>query len=324
MLGTGSTETCLCGPSGSTSTEPPPHAPGWAGTAAGVAARRDRMRRSVLGAGDRRALAESTASSCPTLPGLGSPTRSAGSTRRRSPTGSPPLLRVTCDEQPTLVAHSLLRQPRRALRGRARRSPAAAAGVVYAAPGIGPYRMPLGLRVVAIRFGRAAVRAQPAERFDSLGRSSTSTGPASATREWLDAFSAYTAVRVRRVPHVKRTMRQLISDRRPSGSRTPSCAASTVPTALLWGRHDRFVPLALAEGCKREARLAAAGHRRRRPCAPHRAGRCVPAGAARVARSRQRFWYTDTCAGLSAVNGSRRHPAHRPSRRIPGQACHQV
>ena len=63
--------------------------------------------------------------------------------------------------------------------------------------------------------------------------------------EWFKAFSAYTfscAI----VPHVKRTMRQLI---RIGMKQVPDTELrrSEVPTALLWGRHDRFVPLRLAE-----------------------------------------------------------------------------
>jgi pimeloyl-ACP methyl ester carboxylesterase len=45
---------------------------------------------------------------------------------------------------------------------------------------------------------------------------------------------------------VKKTMRQLIST---ATKRIPDTdlARTGVPTALLWGRHDRMVPLAIAE-----------------------------------------------------------------------------
>ena len=47
-----------------------------------------------------------------------------------------------------------------------------------------------------------------------------------------------------RVPHVKRTMRRLIA----LGTKpVPGLERVAVPTTLLWGRHDRFVPLGLAE-----------------------------------------------------------------------------
>ena len=60
---------------------------------------------------------------------------------------------------PTVVAHSLVGglTARLAAHG----SPAIGRLVVYAAPGVGPYRMPLRLRYVAIRF---AVRPTPPER----------------------------------------------------------------------------------------------------------------------------------------------------------------
>jgi pimeloyl-ACP methyl ester carboxylesterase len=62
---------------------------------------------------------------------------------------------------------------------------------------------------------------------------------------WMVAFDAYTLSRAT-VPHVKRTMRHLF------GTCTKRVADGElrrigVPTALLWGRHDRFVPLRLAE-----------------------------------------------------------------------------
>ena len=59
--------------------------------------------------------------------------------------------------------------------------------------------------------------------------------------DWLDAFTAYTRSRAQ-VPHVKRTMRYLI------GTCTKQVHGQIhVPTTLLWGAKDRFVPLALAE-----------------------------------------------------------------------------
>ena len=48
------------------------------------------------------------------------------------------------------------------------------------------------------------------------------------------------------VPHVKTTMRQLVAtETKP----IPEAELSRidVPTSLLWGRHDRMVPLRLAE-----------------------------------------------------------------------------
>ncbi len=63
---------------------------------------------------------------------------------------------------------------------------------------------------------------------------------------WLEAFSAYDLSRST-VPHVKRTMRRLVAS---CTKRVPDSELGRidVPTSLLWGRHDRFVPLGLAEG----------------------------------------------------------------------------
>ena len=115
--------------------------------------------------------------------------------------------------------------------------------MIYAAPGIGPYRMPLGLRVVAIRF-MLRPTARNAERFDRWAFFDFDQ-----VRErdpgWFEAFSAYTRARAT-VPHVKRAMRQLIR----AGTKQVTDAELrriAVPTTLLWGRHDRFVSLTLAE-----------------------------------------------------------------------------
>ena len=150
------------------------------------------------------------------------------------------LLRATCEEPPTLIAHSLLGSL-------AARFATAHGGllrrlVVYAAPGVGPYRMPLGLRVVAVRFGLRPT-ARNAERFDRWAFYDFDRARR-RNAEWLDAFSAYTRQRAT-VAHVKRTMRHLITT---GTKRIPDAELrrSAVPIALLWGRHDRFVPLGLA------------------------------------------------------------------------------
>jgi len=115
--------------------------------------------------------------------------------------------------------------------------------VIYAAPGIGRYRMPPGLVVVAVRFGLRPTE-RNAERFDrwaffDLDRTRRQDP------EWFDAFSAYTLSRAV-VPDVKRTMGQLI---KTGKKRVPDndLRRIEIPTALLWGRHDRFVTLDLAE-----------------------------------------------------------------------------
>ena len=116
--------------------------------------------------------------------------------------------------------------------------------MIYAAPGIGPYRMPLGLRVVAIRFALRPSEGN-AERFDRWAFFDLDR----ARRRdpgWIEAFNAYTRSRAV-VPHVKRTMRQLIGS---ATKQVPDAELRRIPVAtdLLWARHDRFVPLDIAEG----------------------------------------------------------------------------
>jgi pimeloyl-ACP methyl ester carboxylesterase len=149
------------------------------------------------------------------------------------------LIRVTCETGPTLVAHSLV--------GTLAARFAAHGGslsrlIVYAAPGIGRYRMPLRLRLVATRFAlRANERnGERFERFALLDRERTRRrDPA-----WFDSFSAYTLSRAQ-VPHVKRTMSALV---KAGTTRVPDAELQRIgiPAALLWGRHDRMARLSLA------------------------------------------------------------------------------
>lgn len=151
------------------------------------------------------------------------------------------LFRMTCEETPTLVAHSL--SGTLAARFASRRGDLLRRLVIYGAPGIGPYKMPMGLRIVAVRF---ALRPSPenADRFDrwafvDLDRARQHDP------DWFDAFSAYTRARAV-VPHVKRTMRQLIGS---CTKQVPDLELRGigVPTTLIWGERDRFVPLGLAQ-----------------------------------------------------------------------------
>lgn len=124
-------------------------------------------------------------------------------------------------ERPTVVAHSLVGSlaARLATRG----GSAIGRLIVYAAPGVAPYRMPPRLRYVAIRF---AIRPTPrsAERFDRFALLDLD-----ATRQrdpdWYDAFETYTRSRARD-PDVKKTMRRLIATQ-TKPFRTPSSTAST-------------------------------------------------------------------------------------------------
>jgi 2-hydroxymuconate-semialdehyde hydrolase len=172
------------------------------------------------------------------------------------------LLRLTGAEQPALVAHSLLGSL--AARFAAQHGGLLRQLLVYGAPGIGPYRMPLGLMAAAILSDL-----RPSERnttrferwvFHDLDQTRR------RDPEWFDAFNGYMLSRAG-VPHVKRTMRRLIQTGTGAIPNTELRRINT-PTALLWGRHDRMTPLRLAEAAG--ARLGwplhvveAAGH------APH-------------------------------------------------------
>ena len=144
--------------------------------------------------------------------------------------------------RPTLVAHSLLGST--AARLAAEHGDALRALVVYGAPGVGPYRMPMRLRYVAIRFGLRP-SARNAERFDRFALLDLDANRR-RDPEWFAAFDEYARSQAS-LRHVKRTMRRLIAT---ETKQIPDADLRriAVPTALLWGRHDRMVPLALAHG----------------------------------------------------------------------------
>lgn len=149
------------------------------------------------------------------------------------------LLRMTCDQPPALVAHSV--GGSLAARFATEHGDLLERLILYGAPGVGRYRMPLALRVTAVRFALRPTE-RNAERFERLAFFDLDR----VRREdaaWFAAFGAATLARAR-VPHVKRTMRRLIA----LGTKpVPGLERVAVPTMLLWGRHDRFVPLGLAE-----------------------------------------------------------------------------
>ena len=151
------------------------------------------------------------------------------------------LLRLTCHETPTLIAHSLYGSL--VARFATKHGDLLRALVLYGTPGIGHYRLPLGLLVTAIRFDL-----RPSERNNARFADWAFLDPARTRRadpEWYDAFAAYGRSRGA-VPYVKRTMRQLIR----AGSKQISDAelrSIDLPTALVWGRRDRMVPLRIAE-----------------------------------------------------------------------------
>jgi 2-hydroxymuconate-semialdehyde hydrolase len=150
------------------------------------------------------------------------------------------LIDRTCDRQPLLAAHSLLGGLAAAFA--AHRPGLLRALCVYASPGIGPYRMPLRLRAVAIRFAVRTNRknAERFERFALLDRERTRL----QSPGWFDSFSTYSLARAR-VRYVKRAMNQLI---RVGTRRVPESELRRIdaPVSLLWGIEDRMVPVELA------------------------------------------------------------------------------
>lgn len=151
------------------------------------------------------------------------------------------LLRVTCEEPPTLVAHSL--SGTLAARVAARRGDLLRRVVICGAPGVGPYRMPWGLRAAAIRFALrpTAGNAERLERWAFFDLDRTRR----RDPQWFDAFTSYLRARAA-VPHVERTMRQLVGS---CAKQVPDSELRRIdlPTALVWGQGDRFVPRGLAD-----------------------------------------------------------------------------
>lgn len=146
------------------------------------------------------------------------------------------LLEQTCDRPPTLIAHSLVGTL--AARFAASHGDQLHRLVLYGVPGVGPYRLPVGLRVTAIRFAVHPSEANM-ERFERRAFADLDS-VRRRDPDWMHAFSTYTRSRAR-VPHVGRTMRHLVA----------TCTKQVhdridVPTTLLWGAEDRFVPLSLA------------------------------------------------------------------------------
>jgi len=187
-------------------------------------------------------LAESHRVVVPDVPGLGESEPVADLTTEVFSDWFRALLDATCEDRPLLIAHSLLG----ALATRFATQDAASirALVIYAAPGIGPYRIPLRLMILAARFGLRPSE-KNAERFDRFAFFDFDAAKRQ-NEDWLEAWSVYTRERAA-VPHVKRTMRRLIKS---CTKRIPDdeLRRIEVRTTLIWGSHDRFVPLSLAEG----------------------------------------------------------------------------
>jgi pimeloyl-ACP methyl ester carboxylesterase len=155
------------------------------------------------------------------------------------------LIEETCDEEPALVAHSLVGAL--ACRFAARAPGHLRRLAIYASPGVAPYRMPLPLRAVAIRFSLRPSE-QNMARFQRFALHDPDRVRA-RDRGWFDAWTAYTASRARDAA-VKRTVRALV---RTGTKQVPEreLRAIDAPVALLWGSEDRMTPVALAEGARK-------------------------------------------------------------------------
>ena len=152
------------------------------------------------------------------------------------------LLCQTCREPPLLVAHSMFGSLAARFATQAR-ADALRGLVIYGSPGVARYRLPIGLLLAAIRFG-----IRPSQRNIERFAQWAFVPPEPSRRpdrEWFEALLTY-VLACAKLAHVQRTMRQLIQigKRRIPDEELRRIA---IPTALLWGRHDRMVPLRVAE-----------------------------------------------------------------------------
>jgi pimeloyl-ACP methyl ester carboxylesterase len=187
-------------------------------------------------------LAESRRVIIPDVPGLGESEPLADLSVDAFAAWFHELLEATCDDRPALIAHSLAA----ALSARyaAPNEGSLRRLVVYAAPAIGPYRIPLGPAIRVAMFDLRPSK-KNAERLDRFGFFDLDAARRRDHHKWIDAWSSYARERAK-VPHVKRTMRWLI---KTCTKEIPDAELRRieVPTTLIWGSHDRFVRLALAE-----------------------------------------------------------------------------
>lgn len=151
------------------------------------------------------------------------------------------LIDATCDEPPAVVAHSA--PAALTARFAARHGDLLRRLVLVDATGLGPFRPSPAFVLAVLRFTIRPSRHSLARfnRWPYLDPEYTRR----RDRERHEAIDDYTVARAS-VPHVKRTMRQLI---KAGTTQIPDedLRRISVPTALVWGRDDRMAPLGQAD-----------------------------------------------------------------------------
>lgn len=192
------------------------------------------------------ALAERHRVVIPDLPGFGESAPQAGLDAPAVERWLRALVAEVCDEPPTLVAHSA--PGGLAARFASHHGSLLRRLVLVDAAGLARFRPSPGFLVALLR---SSVRPSPqtVERF--LARVTVDLAPMrQADGELWEAFVADVAARAA-VPEVRRAMRQTVR----AGTRTlddAELADVTAPTALLWGRRDPLIPVAVAQAASSE------------------------------------------------------------------------
>jgi 2-hydroxymuconate-semialdehyde hydrolase len=177
----------------------------------------------------------------PDLPGLGESAPAARLDARTVAGWLDSLIEVSCDEPPILVAHST--PGALAARFAVQHGPRLRRLVLVSAAGLAPFRPSPRLLVTLLR---SVLRPSIGSFEGLMGRVMHDLDRVRQQEdERWEALASYTISRATR-PSAKRAMRQVAR----SGTRTiprDQLRGIAVPTALLWGSHDRLLPLPIAQ-----------------------------------------------------------------------------